>query len=62
MITNVNIMLSQNNRKMIAVRMPIEDIEKLNRLAEKRRISREAIIRECVLEKFEKLEALAMEY
>lgn len=61
MITKDNIMLSQYNRKMIAVRMPMEDIEKLNRLADKRRISREALIRECIIEKFEKLETIAME-
>ena len=62
MKSNAYIMLSKGNWRMIAVRMPEEDIEKLNRLAEKHRISREAFIRGCILEKFEKLEAIAMEY
>jgi len=50
-------MLSKDNWRMIAVRMPEEDIEKLNRLAEKHRISREAFIRGCIFEKFEQCEA-----
>lgn len=49
-------MLSKDNWRMIAVRMPEEDIEKLNRLSEKHRISREAFIRGCIFEKFEQCE------
>lgn len=43
------------------VRMPEVDVEKLNLLAEKRRMSREAIIRECILEKFAKIDATVTE-
>lgn len=61
MCANAYIMLSNGNRKSIMVRMPEVDVEKLNLLAEKRRMSREAIIRECILEKFAKLDATVTE-
>lgn len=57
MITNDNIMLSRDNWKMIAVRLPEEDISKLNRLADKRCLSREAFIRECIFDKIKECEA-----
>ena len=61
MLVNDYIMLSDGNRKSILVRMPEVDVVRLNHIANMRRMSREALIRECILEKFEKLDAIMTE-
>lgn len=58
MITYDITMLSQSRKRSLLIRgVPDEDILKLDRIAENRRTSREAIIRECIVEKISKSEA-----
>ena len=52
-----DIMTSQQMRRKIQIRVPEEDIQRLDAIAEQRRTSREAILRESILDMIAKSEA-----